>query len=677
MIAPAGKRQRTQPKSPTDTTPQTLVIVGNGMVGHALCAKLVELEMHRRLKIVVFGDEYQVAYDRVNLSQFFDGKTAATLQLKPPEWYSDNGIELRTGQCVTRIDRVRKRVFSGEDESIYYDQLVLATGSSAFVPPIKGVDADGVFVYRTIKDLEAIKDWSSKASTAAVLGGGLLGLEAAKALVNLNLKTHVVEMAPSLMPRQLDSDGAAVLQKKIEAMGIGVHTLRRTGEIATDGARHTLHFDGGDKLSVGMVVVSAGIRPRDELAQECGLDLGRRGGIKVDDELRTSDPNIFAIGECASHDDIIYGLVGPGYQMADVLAGNLAGDRAGKRKLFTGADQSAKLKLLGVDVTSLGVPIGDVPFATTTSATSEEGPDQTYRKLVLHKRQVVGAVVVGPWDEIGRVQQAIAAGRRLWPWNLARFELTGRIWKTPETQSVASWPDNATVCSCLKISRGTLSQAKSEGCTTIEALACATGASTVCGSCRPLLADLVDSQVEPPPKIKPGLAIAALIAAALLSLWIIVGEVPYADSVTHLMRQVDFFWRDSFWKQVSGYTLVAIATLGLLLPLRKRLKRFSLASYGFWRTAHAVVGTLTVVGLIVHTGMHMGANLNFMLSAVFIAINVTGVAVAVVTTMETKVTGNLMIQVRKWRPRISNIHLWLLWPLPALLAIHIFCVYYY
>ena len=177
--------------------------------------------------------------------------------------------------------------------------------------------------------------------------------------------------------------------------------------------------------------------------------------------------------------------------------------------------------------------------------------------------------------------------------------------------------------------------------------------------------------------MKPGLAIAAVFAAALLSLWVIVGKVPFANSVNQAMHQVDFIWRDSFWKQVTGYTLMSMAALGLLLPLRKRLKRFSFGSYSFWRTAHAVVGTLTVLGLIVHTGMHMGANFNFMLSSVFIAINVTGVAVAVVTSMEAKATGDLMIKVRKWRPRISNLHLWLLWPLPALLAIHIFCVYYY
>ena len=673
MFSRVGKQGDSLLEQGADVESRTLVIVGNGMVGHALCAKLVEQSAHEKLKIVVFGDEHRVAYDRVHLSQFFDGKTAQSLELKPPNWYADHGIELRIGQRVTRIDRKRKRVFSGQDESICYDRLVLATGSRPFVPPVEGVDSDGVFVYRTIEDLEAIKAWSGRVDSAAVLGGGLLGLEAAKALVNLNLETHIVEMAPALMPRQLDSSGAAVLQKKIEAMGIGVHTLKRTGEIATEGARLKLRFGSDDELSVGMVVISAGIRPCDELAEQSGLALGRRGGIKVDDELRTSDENIFAIGECASHNDVIYGLVGPGYQMADVLAGNIGG----QRERFTGADQSAKLKLLGVDVTSLGVPIGEVPFASTASVTSGEGPDQTYRKLILYKRQLVGAVAVGPWAEIGRVQQSIAAGRRIWPWNLTRFEMTGKIWKTPETQSVASWPDNATVCSCLKISRGTLSRAKAEGCSTVEALACQTGASTVCGSCRPLLADLVDSQVEPPAKLKPGLSIVALVAAALLSLWLLVGGLPFASSVTHVMHQVDFIWRDSFWKQVTGYTLVGIATIGLALPLRKRVKRFSFGSYGFWRTAHAVVGTLTVVGLIVHTGMHMGANLNLLLSVVFLAINVTGVAVALVTTMESKASGEWMMQVRRWRPRISNLHLWLFWPLPALLAIHIFCVYFY
>jgi len=188
MIAPVGKYRRQQPDQRTNSRPPTLVIVGNGMVGHALCAKLVEQGTHKQLRIVVFGDEHQAAYDRVHLSQFFDGKTAQTLQLKPPQWYADNGIELRIGQRVTQIDRNRKRVFSGEDESICYDELVLATGSRPFVPPVAGVNSEAVFVYRTIEDLEAIKAWSAKVTSAAVLGGGLLGLEAAKAAASVGFE---------------------------------------------------------------------------------------------------------------------------------------------------------------------------------------------------------------------------------------------------------------------------------------------------------------------------------------------------------------------------------------------------------------------------------------------------------------------------------------------------------
>ena len=692
----------------SDLSLPTIVIVGNGMVGHALCEKLAGLTAANLCRVVVFGEEPHPAYDRVNLSQFFAGKTRLDLQLQPTNWYGDNNIELRSGQRITEIDRDRQRVFCGDDDSIHYDKLVLATGSRPFVPPIDGINGEGIFVYRTLEDLDAIEAYAKQVSSAAVLGGGLLGLEAAKALVNLSLDTHVVEMAPGLMPRQLDNDGAALLQEKVEAFGIHVHTLKRTESITNRESERILKFDTDDELAVGMVVISAGIRPNDELAKDAGLDLGKRGGIAVNDCLQTSDENIFAIGECASHDQVIYGLVGPGYQMADVLAENLIDELQPKTKstkrrspsAFTGGDQSARLKLLGVDVTTLGAPIGEVPYATTitsigqfeehidgagdvneqTDADAVES-EQTYRKLILHKRQVVGALAVGPWEEIDRVQQAIAAGRRIWPWNQARFESTGRLWKTPITQSVASWPETATVCSCLRINRGTLTEAKMAGCNTVDALACQTGASTVCGSCRPLLADLMDAPADAVPqsaiKSRPGLTIAAVVGALLLACWLVIGKVPFADSVTSSLHRVDFIWRDDFWKQVTGYTLVGIATLGMLLPLRKRVSWFSFGEYGFWRTMHAVIGSLTLIGLIVHTGMHMGVNLNWMLAAVFLAINFTGVGVAIVTSMEAKASGDMLRQVRKWRPRVATLHLWLLWPLPALLAIHIFCVYFY
>lgn len=675
------------------------------MVGHAFCEKLVKRIDASACRIVVFGEESHPAYDRVNLSQYFAGKDRGALQFQPHRWYQERGIDLRTGQRVTRIDRQNNRVFCGEDDSIHYDKLILATGSRPFVPPIDGINGDGVFVYRTLEDLEAIKKYSQTVRSAAVLGGGLLGLEAAQALLNLNLETHVVEVAPGLMPRQLDTEGAALLQAKVESLGIQVHTLKRTSEVVADNDKKLLKFEGGKELSVGMIVVSAGIRPNDELAKVCGLSIGKRGGVVVDNQLKTSDENIFAIGECASHDETVYGLVGPGYQMADVLSEFLADQITenvpkSRKSLpaFTGGDQSARLKLLGVDVTTLGSPIGEVPFATTVSTTvaerlaesdnraggvddSIEPADKVYRKLILHKRQLVGAMAVGPWSEIDRIQQAIAAGRRVWPWNETRFARTGRLWKMPQTQSVVDWPEGAIVCSCLKISRGTLTAAENSGCNTIEQLACQTGASTVCGSCRPLLANLLDAPADAAPqnavKGHPGLSIAALFGAALLACWLVIGKLPFAESVTSVAHQIDFIWRDNFYKQVTGYTLLGFAALGLLLPLRKRLKRFSFGSYGLWRTMHASIGSLTLVGLIVHTGMHLGENLNLLLAIVFLGINLMGVAVAIVTSMETKATGSMLIQVRKWRPRIATLHLWLLWPLPALLAIHIFCVYFY
>lgn len=647
---------------------ETIVVVGNGMVGHTLCQKLVSLEGSLRYRLIVIGEETRPAYDRVNLSKFLSQTTAKELELKPVTWYEENGIELRLGQRVDQVDRNRKVVSVGAEE-VGYDKLILATGSTPFVPPIPGNELPGVFVYRTIEDLEAIRDYSRNVESGAVIGGGLLGLEAARALLDLELKTHVVEVAPGLMPMQLDAAGGKLLQSKIESLGIEVHLPRRTSSIEHTGENHVMQFDSGESLSVGMIVVSAGIRACDQLARDSDLEVGKRGGIVVNDRLQTSDPDIFAIGECASHRGTVYGLVAPGYQMADVLAGILMDGKAA----FEGGDRSAKLKLLGVDVATLGSPIGEIPNVTTIESSTEDG----YRKLVLSNRRVVGAISVGTWEERDRVQQAIAARQRIWPWNRSSFRNSGMLWRSTKTDSVASWPDDATVCSCLQISRGTLTAACRTGCATAEALAAETGASTVCGSCRPLLCELVEAPEDASPKPKPGLLIATIAALIVASFWLTVGKLPFSESVIGFWHQLDFIWRDNFWKQVTGYTLLGMSTTGLLLPLRKRIKRFTFGTYGLWRTIHAVVGTLTLLGLIVHTGMSLGVNLNFMLSVVFLGINFTGIAVGVFASLESRTRGEYARNVRRWRPRIVKLHFWMLWPLPALLAIHIFCVYYY
>src|SRR5208337_1339310 len=327
---------------------KTLVVIGHGMVGHRFCERLVEYDVDQSYQVVTFCEEPRPAYDRVNLTRYFERRDPLELQLARMEWYQESGITLHVGDRARLIDRDRRIVVSERGRRVQFDTVVLATGSSPFVPQVPGVDKQGIFVYRTIEDLERILGYAGKARSAAVVGGGLLGLEAAKAVRDLDLETHVVEFAPRLMPRQIDEAGSRALRDKIEGLGVRVHLNKSTREFLGNGNVEGLAFTDGGQLDVDMVVISAGIRPRDELARSCGLEVGPRGGVVVDDTLCTRDPDIFAIGEVALHHGMTYGLVAPGYAMADVVAANLTGaDRT-----FAGFDLSTKLKLLGVDVAS-------------------------------------------------------------------------------------------------------------------------------------------------------------------------------------------------------------------------------------------------------------------------------------------------------------------------------------
>lgn len=650
----------------SSTEKPIIVVVGNGMVGHAFCEKLVQLGLADDYRIVVFGKEPRHAYDRVHLTKYLRNRSATDLQLVPRQWYADNGIDLRLSQTVAVLDCDQKQVKTSDGISQRYDKLVLATGSRPFVPPVNGVDQSGVFVYRTIADLEAICEYATQVDSAAVIGGGLLGLEAAKALSDLNLQTHIVEVAPILMPRQLDTEGGKLLQSKIEELGINIHLLKRTEQIQDVDFRKRLRFKGGDQLDVGMVVISAGIRPHNELAETGGLELGSLGGFLVDDSLQTSQPDVYAIGECAQHQGKIYGLVAPGHQMADVLAKNMAG----QKHVFREGDMSARLKLFGIDVVTLGSPLGETENANVVAADDEEA----YRKLILQRGRVVGAISVGQWSEVNRVRQAIFSRTKIRTSNLNRFRRTGKLWI--ETESVNQWAPTAIVCSCKGVTRETLTQAKLDGADTPELLAACTGASTVCGSCKSLLCELAGSDAIYQKPRTGGLLVAGLIALAVCMFWFF-GPVGFSQTVQDIWHKVDLIWRDSFWKQVTGYTLLGISVIGLLLPLRKRIKRFSFGDFGFWRTMHSVVGTLTLIGLVVHTGMHLGSNLNFALAAVFLTINVTGVFAAIVTSMEDRTQGAMAMTLRQWRPRLSKLHLWLFLPLPVLVILHIAAVYYY
>jgi nitrite reductase (NADH) large subunit len=470
------------------TSRSQLVVIGHGMVGQRFLESLVERTP--AFDITVLCEEPRAAYDRVQLTSFFSGKSAEDLSVVPDGFLARHGIDLRIEAEAVAVDRETRRVRLAGGEEIAYDKLILATGSYPFVPPVPGRDQPGCHVYRTIEDLEGIRAASSGAKVGVVIGGGLLGLEAAKALRDLSLETHVVEFAPRLMALQVDDGGGAMLRRKIEALGVRVHTGRNTKAIVPgETARQRLEFNDGATLEADLVVFSAGIRPRDELARSAGLKIGERGGIVIDDACRTSDPDIYAIGECALWSGRLFGLVAPGYQMAQIAARQLAGEGDAA---FRGADMSTKLKLLGVDVASLGDAHCATPGSRAYAFVDER--KQVYKKLVVSEdgKRVLGGVLVGDAGDYGTWLQMMLNGIAV-PEQPEELIVPMRSGAVPATQ--AELPDTAQICQCNNVTKGAICAAIEGGCTTVGALKSATKAATSCGGCAPLVTQLLKKEL--------------------------------------------------------------------------------------------------------------------------------------------------------------------------------------
>ena len=462
-----------------------VVVIGNGMVGSKFCDKIIAKS--EKILITVFGEERIRAYDRVHLTDYFK-KSLDELYLTSKEWYDEHNIALHLNDPVVEIDRKAKIVRSASGLMVSYDYLIMATGSAAFVPPIPGVDKDGVFLYRSIEDLDKIKAYAAGVKKGAVIGGGLLGLEAAKALVDLGLEqTTVVEFAPRLMPRQIDKVGSAFLQAKLADLGLNCLLDKSTSMILGEERMCGMAFSDGSRLDVDMLVISAGIKPRDELAKACGLAVGERGGIEVDDRLQTTDPFIYAIGECALVHQMIYGLVAPGYEMAEVVASNLCGEK----KVFSGFDMSTKLKLMGVDVASFGDPFVGEPEARTLVL--ENKHQGIYKRLNISAdgARLLGGVLVGEASSYNMLLQTVVNKMPLpeQPESL----LFGKI-QTGGTagSGLEALPDTALICSCEGVTKAQICEAVGEqGCEDSEAVKHCTKAGSGCGGCVPMVKDLV------------------------------------------------------------------------------------------------------------------------------------------------------------------------------------------
>ncbi len=460
-----------------------LVVIGNGMVGARFVEEMLSRGAADRYEIVMFGDEPHGNYNRILLSGILAGTHATQdTYINPLSWYADNGITLHAGVRVTTIDRVASLV-RGDGVFERYDVLVIATGSSAFVPPIKGLRGhgtelkDGLYAFRSLDDCDRILARVPQARSAAVIGGGLLGLEAARGLLERGLDVHVVHLCSHLMEMQLDPAAGALLKSTLETMGVHVHLEKKTTEIVGESRVEGLAFADGTTLSCDMVVVSAGIRPNVSLALECGLTVER--GIVVNDEMRClNDANVYAIGECAQHRGQMYGLVAPLWEQARALADRLSG--RSPLATYTGSRVSTKLKVMGIDLAVMGDREPSEP--SDEVVTYSEPKRGIYKKLIVRNGRLSGAILLGDAGAAPMLLQAFDRGSEL-PDN--RAELFFQLSAATAAPSMADLPDSAQICNCNGVSKGAISAAVQAGHCTLKAVCDATRAGTGCGACKP------------------------------------------------------------------------------------------------------------------------------------------------------------------------------------------------
>lgn len=468
-----------------------IVVIGNGMTSVKFCQKMAEAGLLAIYDIQVIGEEPYLGYDRVHLTDYYTGTSADNLLMASAEWYSQNHISVLSNNLVVAIDKEKKAILTQHGINYNYDILIFATGSSAFVPPIPGVEKTGVFVYRTFEDLDSIKSYVKNAKKGVVIGGGLLGLEAAKAIMDDGVETTILERMPWLMGRQLDEKGAAMLKAKLEEQGLKVITNANTSAFAGTDVIDSILFADGTQMETDIVVISAGIKARDELARKAGLEVGKNGGIVVDGSMQTSHPDIYAIGECALAAGMIWGLVAPCYQMAEVLVGRLKGEQ----KSFTGADMSTKLKLIGTEVASFGDALGQTEGSVPLVL--ENKFSGIYKRLNISSngKYLLGGILVGDVSDYNMMLQAYKNKIKL-PENPESL-LVAQGKGAGLTIGVLDLPEDATICSCESISKGKICKSiEGNDITQVSELKKCTKAGTGCGGCVPMLDDLLTAMMK-------------------------------------------------------------------------------------------------------------------------------------------------------------------------------------
>lgn len=643
-----------------------ILVVGSGPVGMHFVECLLQKKPLANIRL--FGNEPVAPYNRVQLSALLAGDIFRE-QINLPLPSGDNYPNFRFSiSNIKKIDRANSVIQDNQGQYYQYDVLVLATGAKAHVPAIPGRSHDGVYRFRSIADTELLFARISRCRHVVVLGGGLLGLEAAKALLRSGTKVTVIQQGSHLMNRQLDEKAASMLRADVEKMGIQVITNAGGREIIGEGRVSGIRTNDDQEIPCDTVLICSGISPNIQIALDAQVAVGR--GILVNDQLQTADPNIYAIGECCEHKGRTYGLVSPGYEQAAVAANIIAN----KKAVYEGSLSVSRLKVVGQSVCSMGEVV-DVPWRPRQKVLCYENKkDNIYRKLVVVKGRVIGAVAYGEWPESPRVQSVFQECDRIWPWQQLYFRLTGYLWSQDGANDLSLWPEKSIVCQCRRVSKGALISAIKSGYSELDSLQEQTSAGSVCGSCKPLLVELLGAGQATPKELGWGVlllsSLLALVFAAIVFFW---PEAQVANSVQE-QDWAEHIWNDKFMKQVTGFSLLGMTIVGLLMSLRKRIKSTVLGKFAYWRLLHTVLGLLCAVTLVFHTGFHLGSNLNQLLMINFLLLLVLGSSAGAVISLGHKLRP---MQAKKLRKVWTWAHIFISWPLPALLASHVFSVYYF
>lgn len=650
-----------------DRQTAAIVIVGSGPVGMRLANELSLRDI--KLPIIVYGSEPVQPYNRVRLSDYLAGEVyrdALTLE----ESYSENTkIEYRYNCAVQWIDKAKQTITDASGGKQRYAKLILATGSTPFIPKIGNRHYQGVYTFRTLGEADELLSRKMRTRHTVVIGGGLLGLETARAMQKYHTEITIIEHNQWLMMQQLDKQGGEYLAKGVTAQGIKVMTDSAVVSITGNQRVEGVTLRSGVTIPCDTVIVAAGVRPNISLARDAALVCHR--GIKIDNHLQTTDENIFAIGECAEHKGSVYGLVKPGFDQAAVLADRLAGGSSN----YLGSISATQLKVISQSVFSAGRTGVDEEARTSVReyiyCDEEKG---RYRKVRVFGNKIIGAIAVGQWHESTLVNDAIEQKRRLWFWNILQFKHSGNLWGDEDELEVSTWPATATVCNCTGVTRGRLSNAINSGCGNVSCLTTLTRAGSVCGSCKPLLAEMLGEKVEADPvRAWRGLLALSALTLTLTILFVFIWRIPYAGSVQYDIRW-DMLWRDSLFKQISGFTILGLGLIGLLVSLRKRVAKFNLGNYDLWRMSHIVLGIAALVVLIAHTGFRFGSELNIVLMLNFLLLAAAGANASTVVATEHRMVPSLA---KKQRKLWNKVHLILFWTLPVLLGFHVLKTYYF